>query len=282
MNSKPIPPVTHGLGFSDSLPRPLEDDQLMNLAQQIRMIHANRNLWSFLAEVWGHLELIDTVALYSVSSMGEEEISAISVWDGQGRLLLPDRTLPFWQESFDPDLLDLETCKDEEDRLGVFNRYFRIHVVFKEWALPDPEGASPLFQRKTKLLDLPTDYPDVYVESQKPTGGGSLIQAALYEYLERSKVILRERPLSQEEMRVTVRSGEYVSGVVVVPLGDIIDHDRSWLLNKCSLLLSGTELLMDIAVEVVGHKRNVLEDILWLRVSGDASQVVAKEGEHIE
>lgn len=277
MNSKHIQPVTNDHGISDSLPEPLEDDQLISLAQQIQEIHANRNLWSFLGVVWGHMDLIDTVTLHTVSSMGKEEISAISVWDEQGRLLLPDLTLPFWAESFDTDLLegDLEACKDEEGCLDVFNRYLRIQVAFKEWALPDPKDESPLFQRKMMLLDLPTNYPDVYVESQKTAGGATTIQAALHEYQERSKVILRERPLSQKEMRITVRSGEYVSGIVAVPLGDIIDHDSSWLRNRCSLLLSGTELLMDVEVEVVSHKRNVLEDILWLRVSGDASKVVS-------
>ena len=89
-------------------------------------------------------------------------------------------------------------------------------------------------------------------------------------YLQKSKGIPRMKPLSRQEMRATVRRGDYVSGVVAVDLGEIIDYDHEWLLNECSALLTGSELLMDISFKVVGHHG----DTLWLRVSGDASEVV--------
>lgn len=89
-------------------------------------------------------------------------------------------------------------------------------------------------------------------------------------YLQRNEVPPREKPLSRKEMCVEVRHGNYVSGVVAVHLGDIIDHDHEWLLDECATLLTGSELLMDITFEVVGHHG----DTLWLRVSGDASEVV--------
>ena len=97
-----------------------------------------------------------------------------------------------------------------------------------------------------------------------------IIADALQEYMERRKVRPRSAPLSRAALLASVRRGEYVSGVVAVHLGDIIDRDHEGLLDELSLLLTGSELLMDITYSVVGHEG----DTLWLEVAGDATEVV--------
>jgi hypothetical protein len=102
-----------------------------------------------------------------------------------------------------------------------------------------------------------------------------VIADALQEYMDRRKVRPRTAPFSQASLRASVRRGEYVSGIVAVDLGDIIDRDLEGLLDELSMLLTGSELLMDITYTVVGHEGQTL----WLEVTGDATEVVGCMGE---
>jgi hypothetical protein len=97
-----------------------------------------------------------------------------------------------------------------------------------------------------------------------------VMQDALQEYIERRVVRPRTGPLSPAAMRASVLRGEYVSGVVAIDLGDIIDHDLEWFLDELSRLLTGSELLMNHTYPVVGSDG----ESLWLKVEGDASMVV--------
>ncbi len=97
-----------------------------------------------------------------------------------------------------------------------------------------------------------------------------IIQDALQEYMKRRRVRPRTAPLSRAALLASVRRGEYASGIVAVHRGDIIDRDHELLLDELSLLLTGSELLMDITYAVVGHEGNTL----WLEVEGDAREVV--------
>jgi hypothetical protein len=155
---------------------PLEEALLVSLAYQILEIHANRNLRAFLEAIWGHMEQIGSIALSSVETMGSEEIHSIKVWDLQGHLLLPDLSLPFWKARFEqirdtPAAVleeDLDESDNDEERLELMNEYLRNQAVFKEMGLPDPKDESLFFQHKTRLSDVPLEYPIVYVEPMKP------------------------------------------------------------------------------------------------------------------
>ncbi|SRR5579883_825230 len=100
-----------------------------------------------------------------------------------------------------------------------------------------------------------------------------VIQDALQEYMEKRSVQVRTQPLPLEEIRAFVAQKEYVSGVVPVPIGDIIDGDHEWLLDELSRLLTGSELLMDITFRVAGHDG----DTVFFSVTGDGSLIAPAE-----
>ncbi|SRR5579884_2815086 len=100
-----------------------------------------------------------------------------------------------------------------------------------------------------------------------------VIQDALQEYMEKRSVQVRTQPLSLEEIRACVAQKEYVSGVVPVLIGDIIDRDHEWLLDELSCLLTGSELLMDITFKVAGHNG----DTVLFSVTGDGSLIAPVE-----
>jgi hypothetical protein len=151
---------------------PLAEGQMLGLASVLQEIHANRNLLAFLEEVWGHMEHIDTIALFGEAHMGSEEIHGIEVRDEQDRLLLPDLTLLFWvrvftQERDDAAVMleqDLEECGSDESRLEIINQYLRSQDVFKEMGLPDPKDESSFYQRKTRLSSVSITYPAIFRE----------------------------------------------------------------------------------------------------------------------
>jgi hypothetical protein len=148
----------------------LEEAQLVNLANQILEIYANRNLRAFLQEIWGKMGQIDTLVLYSVQTGEGEKIRSIEVRDKIGQLLLPDLELPYWKTQLEVvedtpaiDLLqDLEACDDDEARLDVINEYLFSQAVFSEMGLPRPESESPFYQAATKLTSVPMEYPAIY------------------------------------------------------------------------------------------------------------------------
>jgi hypothetical protein len=152
---------------------PLDDGRLFRLANQILEVYHHRNLCDFLGEIWcSDLERINTVALYSIVTMGDEEVGGIGVWDQQGHPLLPDLELPYWKTALEvaddtpAHLLsqDLEVCDSDGARLAVLNAYLRNQRVFQEMGLPEPKDESPFFQRPTKLKSQLMQYPAVYDE----------------------------------------------------------------------------------------------------------------------
>lgn len=165
--------------YQENQPRPLEEGQLVNLAYQIRHIHAHRNLLAFLEEIWGNMEQIESLALYSLESMGQEQISGITVWDRHDKLLLPDLSLPFWKTQLEQVRdrtavvleQDLDACESDEERLQIINEYLFEQAVFKEMGLPDPKDESPFFGRKTPINTVSLQYPVVYCMEGKTQGG---------------------------------------------------------------------------------------------------------------
>jgi hypothetical protein len=101
-----------------------------------------------------------------------------------------------------------------------------------------------------------------------------VIQDALQEYMERRERRPLPEPLSRAEMAAKVRHDEYVSGVVAIDIGDIIELDLEGVLDELSLRLTGTELLTDITHKIVGHDG----DTLWIEVTGGAAEVIGAMG----
>lgn len=87
-----------------------------------------------------------------------------------------------------------------------------------------------------------------------------------------SGVVVRENPFPMELMEEALEGDNngYIEGVVAVELSDIIDRDFDGFLDLLSEKLTGTELLMDINYQVVGHDEN----ILFINVRGDVSDIV--------
>ena len=78
-------------------------------------------------------------------------------------------------------------------------------------------------------------------------------------------------PLSEHDVRMMRgTNNDYVEGVVQVELSDIIDSDIASFYNAVSQMLIGSDMLMDIFWEVVGHDGSTLH----LKVTGDSSQAV--------
>jgi hypothetical protein len=74
--------------------------------------------------------------------------------------------------------------------------------------------------------------------------------------------------LTPAEVRQAVEKGEYVTGVVTLDLGDIIDNGLEWLCDELSRQLVGNELVTDITWQVVGF---IVPSTIMLKVEGDAS-----------
>lgn len=85
-------------------------------------------------------------------------------------------------------------------------------------------------------------------------------------------VVVMQKPYTMEQMKEAFRGENdgYITGVVAVDLSDVIDNDLEGFLDLISYKMTGTELLMDITYNVVGHE----EDMLFIRVRGDVSNIV--------
>ena len=85
-------------------------------------------------------------------------------------------------------------------------------------------------------------------------------------------VVVMQKPYTMEQMKEALRGENegYIEGVVAVDLSDVIDNDLEGFLDLISYKMTGTELLMDINYNVVGHE----EDMLFIKVRGDVSNIV--------
>lgn len=83
----------------------------------------------------------------------------------------------------------------------------------------------------------------------------------------------RERPFTKKEMKEACESGNpYMSGIVTMDANDAISgkYRLEGFLDRISVLLTGTNLLMDINYEVVGFE----DGNLLIKVSGDVSETI--------
>jgi hypothetical protein len=94
-----------------------------------------------------------------------------------------------------------------------------------------------------------------------------------------ASLISANTPLSLDAMRQAVEKDTYVSGIVAIDLGDVIDHDLESFLDDIALKLTGSELLIDIDYTIVGLRP---DGALLLRVTGDASEIIDREGDEEE
>ena len=94
-----------------------------------------------------------------------------------------------------------------------------------------------------------------------------------------AKYEVLRKPLTEREIEKAIRDSRpvdgFISEVVAVRLGEVIEAGGlDGFFDLLSNRLTGTELLMNIDYDMVGHKG----DELHLRVSGDASQIVEAFG----
>lgn len=163
-DSQSLPLVTAD-GHTIVLTGPFSDAQVVGIAEAITEAQENRAIVTFLEEIWGDVETIACVQFGTVASVGEETISSCQVSDKEGAMRLPQLDLPFWQELLGktPPLKDeLDACESDEARLDVLNEFLWRGAFFKDYALPDPKGEHPVFQRKVSLRSLPLAYPQLY------------------------------------------------------------------------------------------------------------------------
>lgn len=81
-------------------------------------------------------------------------------------------------------------------------------------------------------------------------------------------------PLSPAALAAAADDDGWVSGVVRIDLGDLIDTDLDGALDLFSEALTDSPLLMQVTYAVVGHADG---DVLHVRVSGDASQILSDD-----
>jgi|SRR5581483_11248625 len=87
-----------------------------------------------------------------------------------------------------------------------------------------------------------------------------------------ASLISLNTPLSLDAMRQAEANDSYVSGIVALHLGEVIDHNLESFLDDIAVKLMGSELLMDINYRVVGFRP---DGTLLLCVTGDASEIIA-------
>jgi hypothetical protein len=78
------------------------------------------------------------------------------------------------------------------------------------------------------------------------------------------------QPLTIEQIRERKDGDDYITGVVAVDLGEVIDTDLEGFLNLISERLTDTDILMGVSYNVVGHE----EDTLWIEVTGDTKEIL--------
>jgi hypothetical protein len=76
-------------------------------------------------------------------------------------------------------------------------------------------------------------------------------------------------------MRQMADENNFVSGVVKVTLDEVIKRDLEGFLDLVSTRLTGSELLMEIGYQVVGHQG----DTLLIKVRGQVDQLLELEEE---
>lgn len=84
------------------------------------------------------------------------------------------------------------------------------------------------------------------------------------------------KPLSKEVMKAAVKAGEFVKGVIRVPLSGIIGKTLEDFLDMLGNKLTASDLLMEINYSVVGAES---DGTLLIEVSGNAESVVDFEGD---
>lgn len=105
--------------------------------------------------------------------------------------------------------------------------------------------------------------------------GDQIEDITAYELTAKADYKVLSEPLGVTELRTLMDGDGHVSGVVEVELGTVIREDHETFLDTLSMKLTGSELLMDVNYDVVGHAG----DTLHIRVEGDASEIVKDEDE---
>ena len=83
------------------------------------------------------------------------------------------------------------------------------------------------------------------------------------------------QPLTIEEIKAQKDENNYVTGNIIISLGDAIDNDLEGFLDFIAIELTGNECLMDINYEEIGF----ISGGIILKVTGDVSSILEMEGE---
>lgn len=88
-----------------------------------------------------------------------------------------------------------------------------------------------------------------------------------------SKEVIQQ-PLSAAELQKRADESGFVSGIVSVSLGEIIEANHEGFLDLLSQRLTGTEILADISYSVEGLAAH---DSLLIAVTGDVNAIIETE-----
>lgn len=84
-----------------------------------------------------------------------------------------------------------------------------------------------------------------------------------------------EKPYTVEELKERMDGNGYVSGNVVIALGEIVSCDFEQFLDLCAIRLADNECLMDVTYDAVGIRGAGTGDAgIVISVRGDVSEIV--------
>lgn len=86
-------------------------------------------------------------------------------------------------------------------------------------------------------------------------------------------VKILEKPLTIEEIKAQKDENNYISGNIIITLGDAIGHELDDFLDFLAEELTGNETLMDIRYEEIGF----VSGGIILKVSGDVSMILGDD-----
>ena len=89
-------------------------------------------------------------------------------------------------------------------------------------------------------------------------------------------VVAMDKPYSEEELISLANNNGYITGIIAVPLSNIIDCDFESFLDVLAMKLVNNECLMDISYKAVGISDVESGDTnILIEVSGDVSEIIS-------
>jgi hypothetical protein len=138
--------------------RQLRADELLSIAWEIKEVWYTRGILAFAREIYGE-QAYQVLIQDDGDTYDGPTIHDVEVTDRESNEILPDFTLPYWQEVLRvfPEYFD--ECKTQEEKLALAKQFLRDDEIYSDKYALDPERVGKVIV----LSELwRTAYPELY------------------------------------------------------------------------------------------------------------------------